>query len=78
VFASFMVNTWIVATVIAVVAGSIGFFVVMRGATFAAHALPLGTFPGAAAASLLGINALWGLFGSPSWASDNATMSQRP
>ena len=33
-----------------------------RGATFAAHALPLGTFPGAAAASLLGINALWGLF----------------
>jgi zinc/manganese transport system permease protein len=61
-FASFMVNTWIVATVIAVVAGCVGFFVVLRGATFAAHALPLGTFPGAAAASLLGINALWGLF----------------
>jgi zinc/manganese transport system permease protein len=62
VFASFMVNTWIVATVVAVVAGCVGFFVVLRGAAFAAHALPLGTFPGAAAASLLGINALWGLF----------------
>jgi zinc/manganese transport system permease protein len=61
-FASFMINTWIVATVIAVVAGCVGFFVVLRGATFAAHALPLGTFPGAAAANLLGVNALWGLF----------------
>jgi zinc/manganese transport system permease protein len=61
-FASFMINTWIVATVIAVVAGCVGFFVVLRGATFAAHALPLGTFPGAAAANLLGINTLWGLF----------------
>jgi zinc/manganese transport system permease protein len=61
-FASFMINTWIVATVIAVVAGCVGFFVVLRGTTFAAHALPLGTFPGAAAANLLGINALWGLF----------------
>jgi zinc/manganese transport system permease protein len=61
-FAGFMINTWIVATVIAVVAGCVGFFVVLRGATFAAHALPLGTFPGAAAASLLGVNALWGLF----------------
>ncbi|MBW4022091.1 MAG: metal ABC transporter permease [Proteobacteria bacterium] len=61
-FASFMTNTWIVATIIAIVAGCVGFFVVLRGATFAAHALPLGTFPGAAAASLLGINPLWGLF----------------
>jgi zinc/manganese transport system permease protein len=60
-FASFMINTWIVATIIAVVAGCAGFFVVLRGATFAAHALPLGTFPGAAAASLLGVNPLLGL-----------------
>lgn len=56
-----MINTWIVATIIAVVAGCVGFFVVLRGATFAAHALPLGTFPGAAAASLLGVNPFWGL-----------------
>jgi zinc/manganese transport system permease protein len=60
-FSSFMMNTWIVATMVAVVAGLVGFFVVLRGATFAAHALPLGTFPGAAAASLLGINQIWGL-----------------
>ena len=60
-FASFMVNTWIVATIVAAVAGIVGFFVVIRGASFAAHALPLGTFPGAAAASLIGVNPLFGL-----------------
>ncbi len=60
-FSSFMVNTWIAATIVAAVAGVVGFFVVIRGAAFAAHALPLGSFPGAAAASLLGINPLIGL-----------------
>lgn len=60
-FSSFMVNSWIVATIIAVVAGFVGFFVVIRGSSFAAHALPLGTFPGAAAASLLGVNQFFGL-----------------
>jgi zinc/manganese transport system permease protein len=62
-FSSFMVNTWVVATIVAATAGFIGFFVVIRGSSFAAHALPLGTFPGAAAASLLGVNALYGLIG---------------
>ena len=60
-FASFMINAWIAATVIAAVAGVVGFFVVIRGSAFAAHALPLGTFPGAAAAAVLGINPLIGL-----------------
>jgi zinc/manganese transport system permease protein len=60
-FASFMINTWIVATIVAAVAGVVGFFVVIRGSSFAAHALPLSTFPGAAGASLLGINPLFGL-----------------
>ncbi|HUC19687.1 MAG TPA: metal ABC transporter permease [Acetobacteraceae bacterium] len=60
-FSSFMINAWIVATLVAVVAGIVGFFVVLRGSSFAAHALPLGTFPGAAAANLLGINPLFGL-----------------
>jgi len=60
-FSSFMVDTWIVATIVAAVAGIVGFFVVIRGSSFAAHALPLGTFPGAAAASLLGVNPLFGL-----------------
>jgi zinc/manganese transport system permease protein len=56
-----MINTWVVATIVAVVAGFVGFFVVIRGSAFAAHALPLGTFPGAAAAALLGINQFIGL-----------------
>src|SRR5271168_1563526 len=60
-FSSFMINTWIAATIIAAVAGVVGFFVVIRGSSFAAHALPLGTFPGAAAATVLGINPLIGL-----------------
>ncbi len=60
-FEDFMVNTWIAATLVAVVAGIVGFFVVIRGASFAAHALPLSAFPGGAAASLVGLNPLVGL-----------------
>ncbi|MGO9751558.1 MAG: metal ABC transporter permease, partial [Solirubrobacteraceae bacterium] len=60
-FSSFMTNTWIVATIIAVIAGVVGFFVVLRGAAFPAHALPNSAFAGAAAANLLGISALIGL-----------------
>lgn len=60
-FSGFMVNTWIVATIVAATAGVVGFFVVIRGASFAAHALPLSTFPGAAAAALFGINEIAGL-----------------
>ncbi len=56
-----MINTWIVATIVAAVAGCVGFFVVVRGSSFAAHALPLGTFPGAALANLLGVDQLFGL-----------------
>jgi zinc/manganese transport system permease protein len=60
-FDDYMVNTWIAATLVAAVAGIVGFFVVIRGAAFAAHALPLSAFPGAAAASLAGVNPLVGL-----------------
>ncbi|HTI02123.1 MAG TPA: metal ABC transporter permease [Acidisoma sp.] len=60
-FASYMINGWIVATIIAVVAGAVGVFVVLRGTSFAAHALPIGAFPGAAAADLFGIHEIWGL-----------------
>ncbi len=60
-FSDFMTNTWIVATLVAVVAGVVGFFVVVRRAAFAAHVLPLGAFPGAAAASLLGVSELAGI-----------------
>ncbi|MGH8317455.1 MAG: metal ABC transporter permease [Steroidobacteraceae bacterium] len=60
-FAGFMMSTWIVATMVAIVAGFIGFFVVIRRSAFAAHVLPLAAFPGAAAANLLGANELLGL-----------------
>ena len=60
-FAGFMMNTWAVATIVAPVAGVVGFFVVLRGSAFPAHAIPKGAFAGAAGASLLGISTLLGL-----------------
>lgn len=59
--AGFMMNAWITATIVAVVAGVVGYFVVLRGAAFPAHAIPKGAFAGAAGASLLGVNTLIGL-----------------
>ncbi len=56
-----MRNTWEVASIVAVVAGVVGFFVVMRGSSFVAHAVPQSAFAGAAGASLLGINTVVGL-----------------
>jgi zinc/manganese transport system permease protein len=60
-FSSLMMNTWIAGSIVAVLAGMVGFFAVLRGQTFAAHAIPNGAFAGAAGASLLGINVIWGL-----------------
>ncbi len=60
-FSGFMVDTWIVAVVVAVVAGLVGFFVVLRGSSFVAHALPNGSFAGAAGAALVGTSTLLGL-----------------
>jgi zinc/manganese transport system permease protein len=61
VFSGFMVNTWVVAGIVAVVAGVVGFFTVLRGSAFAAHAIPNGSFAGAAGASLVGASTLLGL-----------------
>ncbi len=60
-FSSFMTNAWISGTIVAVLAGAVGFFVVLRGASFAAHAIPNGAFAGAAGAYLVGISPLVGL-----------------
>ena len=60
-FTGFMVNAWEVATIVAVVAGVVGFFTVLRGSAFAAHAIPNGSFAGAAGASLVGLSTLFGL-----------------
>jgi zinc/manganese transport system permease protein len=61
VFTGLMPATWIAATAVAVIAGVTGFYAVLRGSTFAAHAIPNGAFAGAAGASLLGLNPLAGL-----------------
>jgi len=60
-FASFMINAWEAATIVAIVAGVVGFFTVLRGAAFAAHSLPNGAFAGAAGAFLIGANTIVGL-----------------
>jgi zinc/manganese transport system permease protein len=60
-FSGFMVNAWIVGTIVAVVGGAVGFFVVLRGSAFVAHAVPNGSFAGAAAASLIGVSTILGL-----------------
>jgi zinc/manganese transport system permease protein len=60
-FSGYLLNTWTVATIAAVVAGVVGFFIVLRGSAFVADAVPQGAFAGAAGASLLGINTLIGL-----------------
>jgi len=56
-----MVNAWTVGGIVAVIAGLVGFFVVLRGSAFAAHAVPNGSFAGAAGAVWLNINVLAGL-----------------
>jgi zinc/manganese transport system permease protein len=61
VFSGFMLNAWAVGTIVAVVAGMVGFFVVMRGSAFVAHAVPNGSFAGAAGASLIGVSTIVGL-----------------
>ncbi len=60
-FSGFMFTSWTAATLVAMVCGMAGFFVILRGASFTAHALPMGAFPGAAAAVLLGINPFYGV-----------------
>jgi zinc/manganese transport system permease protein len=60
-FSGFMVNAWMIGTIVAVVAGVVGFFVVLRGTAFPAHAIPNGAFAGAAGANLIGVNPLVGL-----------------
>ena len=60
-FGPLMANTWLAASVVAVVAALAGFFTVLRGSAFAAHALPNGAFAGAAGATLVGVNTLVGL-----------------
>jgi len=57
----FMRNAFAAAAVVAVVAGIVGYFLVLRGQTFAGHALAHVGFTGATGAVLIGIAPLWGM-----------------
>jgi zinc/manganese transport system permease protein len=59
----FMVNALLAGTIVAVVAGAIGWFMVLRRQTFAGHTLAVVGFPGAAGAALIGVSAQFGYFG---------------
>jgi zinc/manganese transport system permease protein len=57
----FMVHAFQAGTVVAIVAGVIGYFVVVRGTSFAAHALSHIGFAGATGAVVLGVSPVFGL-----------------
>src|SRR3979411_1004154 len=57
----FMVHAFEAGTIVAIVAGAIGYFVVLRGSAFAAHALSHIGFAGATGAVVLGLNPIFGL-----------------
>jgi zinc/manganese transport system permease protein len=59
----FMINAFGAAGIVAVVSGLVGYFLVMRGQTFAGHALSHVGFAGATGAGLIGLAPLWGLLG---------------
>jgi zinc/manganese transport system permease protein len=58
----FMRHAFEAGTIVAIVAGVIGYFVILRRSSFAAHALSHVGFTGAAGAVLLGISPIFGLF----------------
>jgi zinc/manganese transport system permease protein len=58
----FMVNALQAAGIVAVSAAVVGWFMVLRGETFAGHTLSVMSFPGAAAAALAGVPLAWGYF----------------
>src|SRR5690242_18409102 len=59
----FMLNALRAGTVVAVVAGAIGYFMVLRRQSFVGHTLSIIGFPGAAAATYLGLATPLGYFG---------------
>lgn len=60
----FMVNALVSGTAVAVMAGAIGWFMVLRRQTFAGHTLAVIAFPGAAGAALAGLPLALGYFGA--------------
>jgi zinc/manganese transport system permease protein len=58
-----MINAFAASGIVALVAGAVGFFLVLRGQTFAGHALSHVGFAGATGAVLVGLPPLAGLTG---------------
>jgi zinc/manganese transport system permease protein len=58
----FMLNALRAGTVVAVVSGAVGYFMVLRRQSFAGHTLAVVGFPGAAGAAWLGLNTGVGYF----------------
>jgi zinc/manganese transport system permease protein len=59
----FMQNAFAAAGIAAIVSGFVGYFLVLRGQTFAGHALGHIGFAGATGAVLIGVASIWGLVG---------------
>jgi zinc/manganese transport system permease protein len=59
----FMRNAFAAAGVAAVVSGLVGYFLVLRGQTFAGHALGHIGFAGATGAVLISVSSVWGMVG---------------
>lgn len=58
----FIQNALLAGSIVAVIAAIMGYFLIMRGLTFAGHALPNIGFAGAAGAVLLGLDPVIGMF----------------
>lgn len=59
----FMLNALRAGTIVAVLAGVIGYFMVLRRQSFAGHSLAVVGFPGAAGATVIGLSPVLGYFG---------------
>jgi zinc/manganese transport system permease protein len=57
----FMRTAFMAGGIVAIVAGAVGFFLVLRNLAFAGHALSHVGFAGATGAVLIGVSAFWGL-----------------
>jgi len=57
----FMMNAFLAGTLVAVVAGAVGWFMVLRGQSFAGHTLAQVGFAGATGAALVGLSPVIGL-----------------
>jgi zinc/manganese transport system permease protein len=57
----FMRNAFAAGGIVAIVSGLVGYFLVLRGQSFAGHALSHVGFTGATGAVLLGVPPIWGL-----------------